>query len=251
MRVLGDIGGDVEIDSAILDTEPGDRWLLCSDGLCGYVDETEISEIMAHNLDAASACSALINAALDRGAPDNVTVVIAGVNETNLSAAAKPQLVGAAAQPLNFEAVTRALPTIATRLFSSPRAQGGEEHFEPADFLETLIAEDRQRALRRRVRWAIGFAVTGSLVAAFAIYGYVWTQSQYFVGSDSNSVVIYRGVNGDVLSIPLHTVVRDTDIPLASLPEYVRLSVQRTIPVLSLNQANLVVKRIHDVAGSH
>jgi protein phosphatase len=76
------------------------------------------------------------------------------------------------------------------------------------------------------------------------IYGYVWTQSQYYVGSDTDSVVVYRGVNADFGSIPLHTVVRDTGIPLNTLSQFVRTSVERTIPVLSLKQAELVVERI-------
>lgn len=250
MRVLGDIEGAVEVDSMILDTRPDDRWLLCSDGLFGYVEETEIEEVLESKPDAVKAGEALIDAALDRGAPDNVTVVVVGVNETNLSAAAKPQLVGAASAPLNFEAETRAMPAMTARLFYPPRMLGREEHYEPAGFLETLIAEDKQRALRRRLRWALWATVTVSLVIGFAIYGYVWTQSQYFVGADDDSVVVYQGVNGDILGIPLHTVIRDTEIPLDSLPEYVKSSVVRTIQVISLNQADLVIQRISDVAGN-
>lgn len=250
MRVLGDFDGSVDIDSAILDTLPGDRWLLCSDGLCGFVTESAIAEVLADEPDAAKAAQRLIEMTLDRGAPDNVTVVIAGVNETNMSAAAKPILVGAASQPLIFDAVTKRLPKIATRLFYPGAPYPEEEHFETADYLDTLIAEDKKRAAQRRVRWTVYFAIALAALVGSGIYGYVWTQSQYFVGTDSDSVVIYRGVNADFGSIPLHTVVRDTDIPLDSLSDFVRMSVERTIPVLSLKQALLVVERIENVSQS-
>ena len=37
MRVLGDVDAAPEIDTKIVDVRPGDRWLLCSDGLSSYV----------------------------------------------------------------------------------------------------------------------------------------------------------------------------------------------------------------------
>ena len=250
MRVLGDVAGSVDVDTAVLDTEPGDRWMLCSDGLCGYVTENAIANVLKSEPDASKAASKLINLALERGAPDNVTVVIAGVNETNMSAAAKPMLVGAASQPLIFDAVTQRLPKIASRIFFPGAVLEEEEHFETADYLDTLIAEDKRRAAKRRMRWTLYLTSALALLGVIGIYGYVWTQSQFFVGSDQDSVVIYRGVNADFGSIPLNTVVRDTNIPLSSLSQFVRTSVDLTIPVLSLKQALLVVERIEYVSQS-
>ncbi len=250
MRVLGDVAGSVDVDTAVLDTEPGDRWMLCSDGLCGYVTENAIANVLKSEPDSSKAASKLIILALERGAPDNVTVVIAGVNETNMSAAAKPMLVGAASQPLIFDAVTQRLPKIASRIFFPGAVLEEEEHFETADYLDTLIAEDKRRAAKRRMRWTLYLTSALALLGVIGIYGYVWTQSQFFVGSDQDSVVIYRGVNADFGSIPLNTVVRDTNIPLASLSQFVRTSVELTIPVLSLKQALLVVERIEYVSQS-
>ncbi len=250
MRVLGDVAGSVDVDTAVLDTEPGDRWMLCSDGLCGYASETAIAQVLKSEPDAAKAASKLIDLALERGAPDNVTVVIAGVNETNMSAAAKPILVGAASQPLIFDAITQRLPKIANRMFSPGSTTEQEEYFETADYLDTLIAEDKRRAAQRRIRWSLYLTGALTVLALFGIYGYVWTQSQFFVGSDKDSVVIYRGVNADFGSIPLHTRVLDTNIPLSSLSEFHRTSVELTIPVLSLKQAQLVVERIENVSQS-
>jgi protein phosphatase len=55
---------------------PGDRLLLCSDGLSDAIDERQIASLLAEP-DAASAADALVRAALEAGARDNVTVVVA------------------------------------------------------------------------------------------------------------------------------------------------------------------------------
>ena len=47
MRVLGDMDPDPELDTFIMPTQPGDRWLLCSDGLSGVVDDTHTSKALA------------------------------------------------------------------------------------------------------------------------------------------------------------------------------------------------------------
>lgn len=249
MRVLSDFEMNPEIDTFILETEPGDRWLLCSDGLCGYVPDSVVIQILRETPDAATASTKLIEAALDRGAPDNVTVVIAGVNETNVSAASRPILVGAAAQPLIFDAVTKRLPKI-TGLFGAGPGLGEAETFATPDFLETIIAEDKKRAARRRLRWGTYLGIALTLVAGFAVWGYWWTQSQFFVGTDGDSVVIYRGVAGEIGGFNLHSIETDTDIALTSLPQYLRYSVSNTIPVDSYTAALEVVTRIRNVSAT-
>ncbi len=56
--------------------EPGDVYLLCSDGLCGVVDEPSIAKVFEQETDLDKACRALIDLANERGGPDNVTVVL-------------------------------------------------------------------------------------------------------------------------------------------------------------------------------
>jgi protein phosphatase len=65
-----------EPDLSVREAHLGDRYLVCSDGLCGYVDD----ELIRTHLtlpDQIAAVTALVDAALEAGAPDNVTVVIA------------------------------------------------------------------------------------------------------------------------------------------------------------------------------
>jgi len=249
MRVLGDFDTNPDVDTVILETEPGDRWILCSDGLCGYVSDEAVAQILRETPDAAEASNRLVEAALDRGAPDNVTVVIAGVNETNVSAASRPILVGAAAEPLIFDTVTKRIPAIAGRLGS--RAGLGEaETFATPDFLETIIAEDKERASRRRRRWAAYLAIPITLIAGFALWGYFWTQSQFYVGADGNTVVIYRGVAGEIAGLNLNSVEQETDIRVTQLPQYLQHAVENNIPVGSYNAALEVVSRIRNVSAT-
>jgi protein phosphatase len=71
---------DVDIDIFNVEMEPGDRILLCSDGLWGEVEDAEIEAIMNHfPTDHRSACRELVRAAHHGGGKDNVTVLIVGI----------------------------------------------------------------------------------------------------------------------------------------------------------------------------
>jgi serine/threonine protein phosphatase PrpC len=66
----------------ILDGKVGDRYLLCSDGLSSVLTEKEIKSLLKGK-DRQSTVDALIDATYINGAPDNVTVVIADVVESD------------------------------------------------------------------------------------------------------------------------------------------------------------------------
>jgi protein phosphatase len=65
---------DVDVHRILLVS--GDAVLLCSDGLYDVVKDDEIASILAASASAEAACRTLIDLALERGAPDNVTVVV-------------------------------------------------------------------------------------------------------------------------------------------------------------------------------
>jgi serine/threonine protein phosphatase PrpC len=77
-RALG-VEEEVQIDQATIEAHPGDRVLLCSDGLTGMVEEDRILEILAQNDDPQVASDALVDAANEAGGLDNVTVVLIDV----------------------------------------------------------------------------------------------------------------------------------------------------------------------------
>lgn len=59
-----------------LDVKEDDRLVLCSDGLSNLVTEQEILYEVIHGGDDESCCRRLLDIAMHRGAPDNVTVVL-------------------------------------------------------------------------------------------------------------------------------------------------------------------------------
>lgn len=69
---------DVDADIDIRVLREGDRFLLCSDGLCNMVNDEEICDLVSGN-DLDEACRRLIDIANERGGEDNITVVMAEV----------------------------------------------------------------------------------------------------------------------------------------------------------------------------
>ena len=118
---------DVEVDTAILAVEAGDRFLLCSDGLTDMVPEDRISEILAGSPgDPEGSARRLLSAALDAGGTDNVTVVVVDVKES-----AEP--------PREERSGTREMPAVAP---SGPR---------PGSALRGSAGQSEGRASARRM----------------------------------------------------------------------------------------------------
>ena len=69
----------VEFELATVEVAPGDRLLVCSDGLTNKVAPIELMRIVAEEGDPADACRRLVALANERGGEDNITVVLAYV----------------------------------------------------------------------------------------------------------------------------------------------------------------------------
>jgi protein phosphatase len=69
---------DITPDVSHVTVSPGDRLLLCTDGLTNMVDDVDIARLLGDG-DVTAACDGLVEAALDAGGVDNVTVVIVEV----------------------------------------------------------------------------------------------------------------------------------------------------------------------------
>ncbi len=84
-RALG-IEDTIKVDVTEEIVLPNDSYLLCSDGLSDMVDDRRITMIMEENsTHIESACSELIQQALDNGGHDNVSVIIIEPNKQGLS----------------------------------------------------------------------------------------------------------------------------------------------------------------------
>ena len=248
MRVLGDMDPDPEVDTFIMPTQPGDRWLLCSDGLSGVVDDAHTAKALGSGIAPARAADSLLKQALDAGAPDNVTIVIVDVGGQHPIFSGTPTIVGSASNPVGV-AVPAARPGRSSWLHPNRQAANEPTHFEPAaEFLEELIEEDRRRSRRRRVGWIIGLLLVLALIGVGLVTAYNWTQTRFFIGADTDTVVIYRGIQQNIGPITLSTVYEDTGVPLDELSSFELQAVQETISAGSLDDARAIVERLRTTA---
>lgn len=71
---------DVEVDACVTPVRPGDRFLLCSDGLSGLVEDGELASLAGPESGVADAASRLVAVANERGGDDNITVLVVQVD---------------------------------------------------------------------------------------------------------------------------------------------------------------------------
>jgi serine/threonine protein phosphatase PrpC len=218
-RALG-AEDDVEVDTAVLAVEAGDRFLLCSDGLTDMVPEDRILGILTQSpSDPERTARRLLSAALEAGGTDNVTVVVVDVKEH-----AEP--------PREERSGTREMPAVAppatppespsggvagrsdgrTSVRRTPgRARKGDARSSPK----------RSTVARRKRRGARASKVLGNLVRGLAAIlvvvvaltpAYLWGGSRYFFGFDDGEVVAYRGLPYAPLGIELNEVWRRTGV---------------------------------------
>lgn len=83
------VGGsaELELDAVLDEVLPGDRFLLCSDGVTRELDDTRLHELLAAG-DAQACCRALMRAVLATAARDNATVVVIDARLVNTGATA-------------------------------------------------------------------------------------------------------------------------------------------------------------------
>jgi protein phosphatase len=251
MRVLGDVDSAPEVDTFAMTTKPGDRWLLCSDGLSDFVDDADIEKILAERVSAKATGDRLVKITLDHGAPDNVTAVILDIGETLPER--KPVIVGSASKPLSFSEVAPKQRTglIPAMLHSVRPSPANPSHFESdaEDYLEELIEEDARRAKRRRLAWLAGIVVIVLTIALALLGAYSWTQTRYYLGSDQDTVVIFQGIQQSVGPISLSSEYEDTGIPLSLLNVYDRQRIEQTVGPEGLDEIRETVERIKARSG--
>ena len=63
----------VDVDTQVISVSPGDKFLICSDGLHGYISRSKISHIFESPID--TVCEKMINFANEQGGKDNITAI--------------------------------------------------------------------------------------------------------------------------------------------------------------------------------
>ena len=83
MRVLGDVDASPELDLATFEVEPGEKWLLCSDGLTAVLRDSDIENVLRDTRDLQRCVDVLVELTLAGGSPDNVTVAVLEIAEVS------------------------------------------------------------------------------------------------------------------------------------------------------------------------
>ena len=247
MRVLGDVDADPELDLSLRPAHPGDRWMLCSDGLSGLVSLDTIDATLKDVADPGECADALVQLALKGGGPDNITCIVADVVDLedlprgDEAPSTTPQIVGSAAR-------NRHQPTAASGPAAKAAALTREEPevpYEDEDFSEEEPP--------RRSPWP-AFVVLVLLIAllgGLAWGGYTWSQRQFYVGTDGTRVVLYQGLAQDLGPISLSQELEATDIELEDLPEITRQQVESTISAADRESADQIIDRLEQAADAN
>ncbi len=204
---------EVDVDTVVLPVEPGDRLLLCSDGLSDMVPETRMLMILTSNPENPErAVRALISAALDAGGADNVTVVVVDVREED-----PPVEETHRGDTEEFRTI---LPDDARLETSRGGVSRGKKHAPSR-------AKRRDLGLPGRTIVALVRAVAVVLVlAALLTPFYLWGSSRYFLGFDEGEVVVYRGLPYTPWGLELSEEVRRTGLEEADVEERFRDDVE-------------------------
>src|SRR5450631_1675657 len=229
LRVLNG-RSDAEADLSIREARAGDRYLLCSDGLSGVVSKETLRTTLAIP-DPDQAVDALVDLALRGGGPDNVTCVVCDVVEAGSAASGTPVIGGSV-------------------------AAGDDERIgEPNTAAGRAAALQRRRPAAHRApdeparrRWRGPALVVALLVVvAGALFGGTWwySQRQFYVGSDGQQVIVYKGINGSVLGINFSTPIEKTGVAMSSLPAFERERVAAGIGARNKGDADRIVGQLH------
>jgi protein phosphatase len=251
MRVLGDVEQFPEVDLETFETKPGDRWMVCSDGLSGVVPEGLMHRIMLSKSTVQEATDLLVGEALEFGAPDNVTVVLVDVVDAKEEVEASPSrnFVGSAASEVVIEErkgrrILRILnPMTLIEMLQKPE---DPTSFAPEseELLEKILKDTKGRIRARRLRQI----ATYLLIVAAATYGlflaYEYTQTRFFVGVNDGVVVIYKGIKEELGPFKFSSVYEVSNITLESLTDFQREALERSINTENIEEARRVLDQL-------
>jgi PPM family protein phosphatase len=192
-RALG-IDARVMVDSWEVRPVPGDRYLLCSDGLFNEVDESRMAATLRKLADPGEASRELVRLANEGGGRDNISVVVVDVMGTEAAGTAAAPDVHVDAE-LDGVADSRVIVAVSGESRVTEQAHAGEEEAERADMSpRERRASDRAAAKAsrpprpRQFTWRVLLfivailAVVGLAAAAITYYA----RDTYYVGFDKD-----------------------------------------------------------------
>jgi protein phosphatase len=221
--LLQAIDGISEVSPEIKDIslELSDRIILCSDGLSNVITDEQIFNAV-RSFDNVGAVSSLIEKALEHGAPDNVTVVVADVvSEPSNNAQV---VLGAAAEPRN----RIKLP--------------GLEF--PTDIHPFITSEFPALKSLTGFR-TIGWVISSAIITAILFLGTSnWISKQFYVSNLGDNLAIFQGVNTSLGPISFSSAVQSFNLEVVVLTREDQEILFKGIDADSLTEARFIVRRL-------
>lgn len=246
MKVLGDSYQEAEFDVHQINAVAGDRFLLCSDGLCGVVPEKLIEENMKI-ADLDEATDLLIAEAKEYGAPDNVTVIIIEVRDPKdvLEQPAIKWLGSAANEVVIAKEGSNNFLRIFNRLGFANSFRKRDQFLSESDpeFAKALNEFDgKVRSWKKR---GIALGVIIALILGGTTWGvYSYTQTRYYLGIENGKVAIYQGIKESFAGFGFSHLHTKSDIAVEQLPDFQQELLLRTISADSLEDAQAKLQQI-------
>lgn len=232
-------GRDIDPEYSVRQVLPGDRYLICSDGLSGVVSAETIGETLRDYPDPQQCVERLVALALRGGGPDNITVVVADATDQDIVEAA-PIVGGAAARDRGNTTVAGAdTPAArASAALSAPRAAVPDQNL-PADANgHAGSPDDDERPRRRPLRTVIMLAVLLLILGGGLWAGWRVTQQQFYVGAtDDGRLAVFRGVPGQIAGFDLSSVESTSPTTLDELTSVAQERVKQGIQADSESDA--------------
>jgi PPM family protein phosphatase len=231
-------GRDIDPEFSVRTVLPGDRYLLCSDGLSGVVSEETIGESLREYAEPQQCVERLVSLALRGGGPDNITVIIADATDEDI-VEGTPIVGGAAARGRGEDETA---PASEAEIESTPAARASAltpRPPAPAEPIALPAEEENERPPRHPVRTAVLLAVLLALLGGGLWYGWSVTQSGYYVGAtEDGHIAVFQGVPGRVAGLNLSSLHTTSEYAVDDLREHAQESVRRgTIRADSVEEA--------------
>jgi PPM family protein phosphatase len=236
MRALD--GRDADPEYSVRQVVPGDRYLLCSDGLSGVVSDETIAGTLREYSDPNQCAERLIQLALRAGGPDNITVIIADFTDADI-VEESPIVAGAAANDRGMKSsADSSTPAARASALTQPRDSTPDDS-------GTDEAESRPR--RHPVRTALVLIILAGLLAGGLWGGWQYTQSKYYVGvTDDGKIAVFQGIPGEIAGFELSTVSYKTTTSIDDLTPAAADKVRSTIGANSREEAMAQLNTLFD-----
>lgn len=198
----------VEVDVVSVRIEPGDVYLLATDGLTGLVGDSDIERTLGSEDAPGEVARRLVESALREGGTDNVSVVLVSIKGSDT-----------------------VVPARDAKLDASPLG-------------DTVPGKAAGKKRRRVVVWAIAAVLALALLGAGLAVTYYFFNNTYYVGVKGGRITLFKGFPfWDLASVEVQT-----DAQVRFLPEALRRRVEDKLEPESLSEARKTLSSLEDEA---